>query len=212
MVEQNKDYPPVLESVAPMIVAVRDLDDVTALKVLTALEPVEQSEASSHVAWMFIYFSLFREQHFKELPPFDPTTIRERFKDRLRNNRLRGTTTSHFIDLLSHKQAEFELLAPYLELIVAGKSDKYINNRFYQLAASQAAAHPDEIGRMMEAIMDRELQALADGVIREIWCPKDFAGTIEALEKAGPEHQERVAKLRLRMEPFRDRIHNLFDF
>jgi hypothetical protein len=212
MIDQNKSYPPVLESVAQMIVAIRDLDDVTALNVLTALEPVEQSEASSHVAWMFIYFSFFREQQYKELPPFDPSSIREIFKDRLRNNRLRGTVTVHFTSLLLNKQIAFEDLVPYLELIIAGKPDKYVNNRFYQLAASQAATHPAEIGSMMETVMDGELQALADGGIHEIWCPKDFARTIEVLEKARPEDQKRVAQLRQRMEPFRDRIHSLFDF
>jgi hypothetical protein len=65
---------------------------------------------------------------------------------------------------------------------------------------------------MMEAVMDGELQALADGAIHEICCPKEFVRTIEALEKAGPEHQKRVAQLRQRMEPFRDRIHSLYDF
>jgi len=212
MIEQNKAHPPVLESVAQMIVALRDLDDATALNVLAALEPVEQSEASSHIAWMFIYFALFREQHFKELPPFDPTAIREQFKGRLRDNRLRGTSIAHFFGLLSHEQVEFDVLVPYLELIVAGKTDKYVNNRFYQLAASQSATHPAEIGKMMETVMDGELRALAGGSIHEIWCPKDFARTIEALEKAGPEHQERVARLRQRMEPSRDRIHSMFDF
>ena len=65
---------------------------------------------------------------------------------------------------------------------------------------------------MIETVMDGELQALADGNIHETWCPKDFARTIEALEKAGPEHHERVTQLRQRMEPFRDRIHRIFDF
>ena len=212
MVEQNKGYPPVLESVAKMIVAVRDLDHVTALRVLTLLESVEHSEASSHIAWLFIYFALFREQHFKELPTFDPTAICERLKDRLRNNRLRGTVTDQFIDMLSHKRIEFDVLVPYIELIVARKPDKHVNNRFYQLAALEAAVHPNEIGRMMETVIDNELKALADGRIHEIWCPKDFALTIEALEKSGPEHLERVAGLRLRMEPFRDRIHKIYDF
>lgn len=212
MVEQNKGYPPLLESVAQMIVAVRDLDDVTALSVLTALEPVEHSDAASHVAWVFIYFALFRERNFKELPPFDPTAIRERFKHRLHHNRLRGTATGHFIDLLSYKRIEFEVLAPYLEVIVAGEPNKHVNNQFYRLAASEAAAHPNEIGRMMEAVVDRELGALADGVIQEIWCPRDFARTIEALEKAGPEHRERVARLHQRMEPFRDRVHRITGF
>jgi hypothetical protein len=65
---------------------------------------------------------------------------------------------------------------------------------------------------MIETVIDGELQALSDGSIHEIWCPRDFARTIEALETAGPEHQKRVAQLRQRMEPFRDRIHSLFDF
>lgn len=212
MVEQNKSYPPLLESVAQMIVAVRDLDDATAHNVLTILEPVEHSDASSHIAWMFIYFAFFRERQFKELPPFDPTAIRKLFKERLRNNRLRGTVTGHFTDLLSRKEIAFDVLVPYLELIVSGKSDKYLNNNFYQLAASEAATHPTEIGRMMEAIMDGELRALADGSVHEVWCPRDFAQTIEALEKAGPEHRERVGRLRQRMEPFRDRIHRIMDF
>jgi hypothetical protein len=47
MVEQNKNYPPVLESAAQMVVAIRNLDHATALNILTMLEPVEQSEASS---------------------------------------------------------------------------------------------------------------------------------------------------------------------
>ena len=164
------------------------------------------------LAWVFIYFSFFREQQCEELPSFDPASIREIFKDRLRNNRLRGTVTVHFTSLLLNKQIAFEDLVPYLELIVAGRLDKYVNNRFYQPAASQAATHPTDIGSMMETVMDGELQGLADGSFHEIWCPKDFARSIEALVKAGPEHQKRVAQLRQRMEPFRDRIHNLFDF
>lgn len=212
MVEQNKGYPPLLESVAQMIVAVRDLDDATALNVLTAFESVEHSDASSHIAWVFIYFAFFRERDFKELPPFDPTAIRELLKHRLHNNRIRGTVTAHFIDLLSHKQIEFEVLAPYLEVIVAGEPNKYVNNQFYRLAASQAAAHPDEIGRMMETVVDRELRALADGGIHEIWYPRDFSRTIEALERAGPVHRERVAKIHQRMEPSRDRIHRIMEF
>lgn len=212
MVEQNKNYPPVLESVAHMIVPVRDLDHFTALSILTSLEPAEQSEASLDIGWIFIYFAFFRERHFKELAPFDSTAIRERLKDRLRGNRLRGTVTSHFIELLSRKRIEFVVLVPYLELIVGGKPDKYVNNKFYQLAALQAEAHPDEIGKMIETVMHGELEALADGVIDEIWCPPDFARAIKALEESGPEHQGRVAELRQRMDPFQDRIHNIYDF
>ena len=60
MVEQNKNYPPVLESVAQMVVAIRDLDHVTALNALTML----WNQLNSPKRRRYVEFSLMLRRWF----------------------------------------------------------------------------------------------------------------------------------------------------
>jgi hypothetical protein len=106
---------------------------------------------------------------------------------------------------------QFEALVTYLEAVTSGKPDRLVNHHFYRIVVTQAASSPEIVGRLLQQTVVAELKTLDHGQ-REVWYPKDFADVIHALENAGPEHRERVAELRREMEPYKDRIVNLYDF
>jgi len=94
-------------------------------------------------------------------------------KDKLANGngRFRATAAEHFKVILSRNDIEFDAMVPYLEAMVNGSSDRVVNHHFYEIAARQAAAHPDIIGRLIEHAVRGELKSLDSGG-REFWHPK----------------------------------------
>ncbi len=162
-----------------------------------------------------IYFAFYRENQFKQLDLFKPDDFRSLLKDKLTNGNghFRATAADHFKVILGRNEIEFDTLVPYLEAMVNGPSNRVVNHHFYQIAAKQAAAHPEIIGRLIEQAVLGELKSLDSGG-REVWHPKDFSEALQAVEQVGPEHKERVAKIRTSIEPYkeRNRVYDLYDF
>ncbi len=215
MIDENITYPTVLEWAAHVIVCIPDLDHGTALRTIKQLLTIDQSEAASDISWMMIYFAFNRENRFEQLDPFKSDDIRSLLKDRLANGseRLRATTAKHFKEILDRNEIGFDTLVPYLEATVNGSSDRAVNHHFYGIAAKQAATHPDTVGRLVELAVLGELKLLDSGG-REVWHPKDFSEALHTLEQSGPEHKERVIRIRKSMEPYKERkrIYDIFDF
>jgi hypothetical protein len=215
MVDENMAYPAVLEWASHVIVSIRDLDHDTALRIVKELLTIDESEAAGDISWMMIYFALYRENQFKQLGQFKSDDFRSLLKDKLANGngRLRATAAEHFKVILGRNDIEFDALVPYLEAMVNGSSDRVVNHHFYEIAASQAAAHPDIMGRLMEQALHGELKSLDSGG-REFWHPKQFSEALRVIEQAGPEHKERVARIRKSIEPYKERkrIYDVYDF
>jgi hypothetical protein len=215
MVDENVEYPAVLEWIARVMLFIQDLDHDTALRIVKRLLTIDQSESASDISSTMIYFAFFRENQFKQLGPFKSEDIRSLLKDRLPNGsgRFRATAAEHFKAILALNQIDFGTLVPYLEIMVNGQSDRVANHHFYGIAATQAAAHPDIVGRLIEQAVLGELESLDAGG-REVWHPKEFSKALHALDQAGPEHQARVARIRKLIEPYREqnRIYGIDDF
>jgi hypothetical protein len=215
MVDENMAYPAVLEWAAHVMVSIRDLDHNTAFRIIKQLLTIDQSEAAGDISWMMIYFALYRETQFKDLGHFKSDDIRSLLKDRLANGngRFRATAAEHFKLILGRNDIEFDAVVPYLEAMVNGPSDRIVNHHFYETAAKQAAAHPDIVGSLIEQSVLGELKSLDSGV-REVWHPKGFSEALHAVEQAGPEHRERVTRIRKSIEPYKERrrIYDIDDF
>ena len=203
MVEENLEYPVVLEAVARVMLFVLDLDHDTALKTVQQLLNIEASDAADAISSIMIYFALFRENQFKHLPPFNSKPLKELLLDRLANGagRFRASATSHFGSLLGLNRIQFDPVAPYLESVIGGTSNRLVNDHFYEIAGKQAAANPDITGRLIEHAVLGELKSLDTGG-REIWHPRSFSECLRVLEQAGPDHKEGVARIREMMEPY----------
>jgi hypothetical protein len=114
---------------------------------------------------------------------------------------------------VSRNEIEFDTLVPYLEAMVNGKSNRVVNHHFYEIAARQAAVHPDTIGRLIEHAVLGELKSLDLGG-REFWHPKEFSEVLRVIEQAGLEHKELVARIRKSIQPYKERkrIYDVYDF
>lgn len=215
MVEENAMYPVVLESVTRVMLFVQDLDYGTALKTVQNLLSLDNSDAADDISSIMIYFALFRASDFEHLHPFDSKPMEDLLLDRLSNGgeRFRASAINHFKNLLNVKRIQFDRLVPYLEAVMNGQSSRIVNHHFYQIAAKQAADHPDIVGRLIEHALHGELKSLDSGG-REVWHTKDFSDAIRVVEQAGPEHKGRVAGIRKSMEPYRGkgRIYDIYDF
>ncbi len=214
MVDENAAHPVVLEWVAHVMVCIRDLDHQTALRVVKQFAVIDHSEAAGDISWMMIYFALFRENQFKQLEQFNPNDIRTLLKDHLTNRggRFRALAANHFKALSERKEIEFEALVPYLDAMLDGESDNVVNHHFYEIAAKQAVANPEVVGRLVRKAVLGELKRL-DGGGREIWHPKAFSLALRAVENTGPEHKELVTEIRNLIDPYRrnDSIYEVYD-
>jgi hypothetical protein len=215
MLDENIAYPTVLEWVAHVMVYIQDLDHGTALETVKNLLSIDQSEAANGISSMMIYFAFYREHQFKQLDPFKSGDIRNLLKDKLAqgSGHFRATAANHFKAILDRNEIEFDTLIPYLDAMMRGKSDRVVNHHFYQIAAKQASARPDIVGRLIEQAVLGELKSLDSGG-REVWHPKDFSESLHVLEQAGPKYKERVAQIQKSMAPYREqgRIYDLYDF
>jgi hypothetical protein len=215
MIDENVAYPAVLERVAHVMVYVQDLDHDTGLRTIKHFLTIDQSEATSDISWMMIYFAFYREKKFKQLDSFKPHDFRSLLKNKLTNgsDHFRATVAEHFKAILGRNEIEFDTLAPYLEAMVSGQSNRVVNHHFYQIASKQAAAHPDIVGRLIDQAVLGELKSLDSGG-REVWHPKDFSEALHALELAGPEHEERVTRILKSIEPYKERkrIYDVFEY
>jgi hypothetical protein len=215
MIDENVVYPAVLQRIAHVMVYVQDLDHGTALKTVKQLLRIDQSEATSDISWMMIYFAFYRQDQFKQLETFNSEDFRSLLKDKLTNGNghFRATAADHFKVILGRNEIGFDTLVPYLEAMVNGQSNRVVNHHCYQIAAKQAAAHPDIIGRLIEQAVLGELKSLDSGG-REVWHPKDFSEALRVAEQAGAENKERVDKIRKSIEPYRKQgcIYDICDF
>lgn len=204
MADENVAYPSVLESVAHVLRYIPDLGDSVALKTIKQLLTIERSEGAPHISAITIYFAFFRENQFKHLEPFKSEPIRGVLKERLAggSGQFRGTAADHFKADLRRNQIEFDALVPYLEAMLDGPFDSVVNHHFYEIAAAQAAAHPNAVGRLVERAVLGELKSLDLGG-REIWHSKPFSEALRVVEQAGPEDNARIAQLKKSMEPYR---------
>jgi len=207
MLEENRKYPVVLEWVSHVLVSIQDLDHYTALEVVERLLLIDQSDAAPDIAWMAIYFSLFRPNDFKTLKRFDPLPMQKLLLDRLASGsgRFRGFAMQHFESSLSNNHMQFDAVIPYLEAVASGKADHKANHHFFVITAAQAANHPRTVARLVETVVQASLKTLDDGD-RDVWYPNEFTKTLQALENAGPEYKERVTAVRKQMEPYGQRI------
>jgi hypothetical protein len=215
MVDENIAYPAVLEWIAHVMVNIQDLDHDTALTTMKQLLTIDQSEAADDVSWMAIYFALYRETQFKQLDPFKSDDFKDLLMEQLarESGRFRVTAAKHFKTILDRNEITFDAALPYLEAMVNGPSDNIANHHFYAIAANQAAAYPDIVGRLIEQTVLGELRSLDSGG-RAVWHPKGFAEALRVIEQAGPEQKERVARIRKSIEPYREqgRIYDIYDF
>jgi hypothetical protein len=215
MIDENVAYPRVLERIAQVMVYIQDLDRDAALRTITRFLTIDESEATTDISWMMIYFAFYRENQFKQLDPFKSDDFRSLLIDNLKNGNghLRATCAEHFNAILGRNEIEFNTLITYLEAMLNGASNRVVNHRFYQIAAKQAAAHPDAVGRMVELAVHSELKSLDAGG-REVWHPKEFSEALQAIEQMGPEHKERVIQIRRSIEPYKERkrIFDIYDF
>lgn len=203
MVEENSEYPVVLEAVAKVMLFVLDLDHDTALKTVQQLLTMEDSDGADAISSVMIYFALIRENEYKHSAPFNSKPLKELLLDRLANgsDRFRASATSHFKNLLALNRVQFETLVPYLEAVIGRKSNRLVNHHFYEITAKQTPTNPDTIARLVELAVLGELKSLDSGA-REVWHPRSFSECLRALEQAGPDHKERVARIRMMMEPY----------
>ncbi len=210
LLDENEKYLVLLEWAAHVLVFIRDLDEETAWSVLNRLLVVAASDASDDIAFLAIYFVLFREREFAELGPFQS----ERFKDFLLHNlrdgvgRFRGTATMHLKAILEHGQAEVDELMPYLESLAKGRSESMVTIQFYRITALAAAKHPTQVCLLLKTLVEREIEKLAmEG--GEVWHGKEFAETLVGIAKAGPEHAACLEKITKLMAPHRQHIFDL---
>jgi hypothetical protein len=184
MIEENKQYPAVLEYVARVVDAVRDVDQDTAFSVLTKLFSIDNSEAADTISCLAIHFAFFRVNLFKELGLFDPGTIRALLLDRLKNGaeRFRAFSAQHFKEILERDQLPFDVVFPYLQALVKGSPSRPINHHLYTMAAKQAQAHPNEIGSLIEVSVAAEMEMIAK-TGREVWYSSQFKRALSAREE-----------------------------
>jgi hypothetical protein len=213
MIEENGDYPVVLESVANVMLFVLDLEEGEAQRTVERLLRIEDSEAANDVSSIMIYFALFRENEFARLGPFDSRGLKDLFLDRLKNGSgwFRASAMDHFKHLLELKRVQFESLIPYLEALLSGKPDRIANHHFLSIATRYASRNTEVVGHLLEQATLNELQTAAtEG--KEVWYPKEFTTALHALSDVGPEHKERVAGLLRQMESYKAHIAYMYDF
>ena len=213
MVEENQNYPVVLESVANVMLFVLDLDEATAQQTVETLLTIEDSEAANDVSSIIIYFSLFRENEFAYLGAFNSKRLRELFSDRLQtgSGRFRASAMDHFKCLLGLKRIQFEALIPYLEALLSGRPDRIVNHHFHSIATRHASTNPEVIANLLVQATLNELQTSAkEG--KEVWYPKEFTDALRALSDVGPDYKDRVAGLMREMETYKARIAYMYDF
>lgn len=216
LIDENTAHPAVLVWAVHVIVPIRDLDHDTVLQLIKTGLSIGESEATNDIAWMIVYYSLFREHHFPNLAPFKPDAIRDLLKDQLANGTpsIRAATMNQVKIVLDKKEREFIEVVPYLEAFVSGRSVGVANYHLYGLLAQHGGAHPDIVLRLIEQAVVQEFKLFDGGGSAQVWHPKAFSDALRAIEQAGPEYRNRVERLRQSSQPYKDRyqIHDVYDF
>ena len=216
MMAENIAYPAVLVWAVHVIVPIRDLDHDTVLQVIKTALQISESEATNDIAWIFVYYSLFREAQFPKLAPFRSDAIRDLLKDQLANGTpsIRAATIQQLKTILDKKENDFVNVVPYLQALVSGRSVRVANYHLYGLLAQHGGARPDIVMPLIEQVVDQELKLLDGGGQAQVWHPKAFSDALRAIEQSGAEYKNRVEQLRRSVQPYKDKhqIHDVYDF
>jgi hypothetical protein len=215
MIDENIAYPVVLECVANVMVFIRDLDHDTALRAIKQFLSIYKSEAANDISCMMIYFAFFRENRFRDLGPFKSDDIRNLLADRLENGspQFRAAAADHFKTILDRNEITFDTLLRYLEALVSGNADHVVNHHIYEIAAKQATSNPEGVLGLIKMAVAQEIKSLESGG-KDLWHPKSFTETLNAMEQVGPRHKENVFRIREVVQTYKDqrRIFDLYDF
>jgi hypothetical protein len=207
MVEENLPYPTLLEGIVDVIVFVKDLDEETAFAVIQKLLTIQSSEAARKISLLSIYFALFRERHYLKLGKFNADRLRSLLSENLRRGTewFRANAADHFKKMLQRREVEFGMLEPWLQDLISGPSDRIVNMHFYELAANAASTNQEQVCRLVEIAVQKEIEKLKTDS-REVWHPKQFSEALNRLAQAGPEYEARTAQIRQSLLTQRDRI------
>ena len=184
MIEENVTYPAVLVWAVHVVVPIQDLDSDTALRIIKSVLSIAESEATNDIAWMIVYYSLFREQHFPELGPFKSDAIKDLLKDQLTNGApsIRAATLQQLKNTLDRNECDFAQVAPFLEAFVSGRSVRVANYHLYGLLAKHGGAQLDIVLKLIDQAVVQELNLLDGGGQAQVWHPKAFSDALRAIE------------------------------
>lgn len=118
LVEKNPNYKAIANKLTNVFAYYKDLTTEEAEKVLDVLKITEES------AILFVYFGIFRQRHYKDQPiEFRGEILEEKLKEIISKTNedyisLRKSVILHFREILNENKNEFEIIKPYIDLIL----------------------------------------------------------------------------------------------
>lgn len=161
----------------------RELNEEEALEVLEKLEKVEDS------AGLFIYYAVYRKNHFKEKRGFDSERFEELLKTKIKSGaeNLRGKITWHLWRVLNNSPKEFNVLKGYIKLGTEALYTKETFPNLLRITEEHVKNHPEECVGWFENLLDRSWKFLQteEGRVTTPWLRAE--GIVGEIARRDPE-------------------------
>jgi hypothetical protein len=122
MLEDAGTNPALLDEVSKVLGWIGDLTEDQASQVIRRLSGVTSIDGVHNRCRLLLYFSLFLEKHFADLPPFDPARFKQQLHEEIKDGECRFRTSLmwQIAGRAEDAPIPYEIVEPYLSAFVAG--------------------------------------------------------------------------------------------
>jgi hypothetical protein len=147
MLQNAGTNPALLDDVSNVLRWIGDLTEKEATEVIQRLSAVGELDGIHNRCGLLLYFALFRENQFPDLPPFDPARFKERLHEELRNGepRFRTSLIWQMAGGAEEKTYPFEAMRPYLTSFVSGEYEDGAFLHLRRICGIHLKDHPEDL-------------------------------------------------------------------
>lgn len=152
MLQENAEFPQILNRMVCVFSWIRDLEEEEAEKVLVALLQAGEVLAQQSVCEMMVYYALYRDQEFTEQGSFDTSRFRRLLEEQIirGSSSIRTNTIWVIQKMLEERPSEFARLWPYVAMLTEGAFDSGAFFHLHRIAVKFRAQHLDKIEPVLE--------------------------------------------------------------
>jgi hypothetical protein len=171
MVQENADYPCVLEWVAKVLAETFDLNAAEAENAFNVLLKNPTDDTAHSLCDSLIFNAIFRERHKDKLGAFDAGRLSHLLKSQIVGGApiMRVTLLWLMSRILDKQPGELNMLLPYICLLSSGDYERSAFFHFYRVVAEHMNDCPTLLGPALSQAFHREREYFESNKQESIW-------------------------------------------
>jgi hypothetical protein len=185
MLRDAGQNPALLDDVSNVLVWIKDLSENEALDVIEKLSAAGDHDGVHNRCALLLYFALFREQQFADLPPFDSTKFKDHLNRDLHNGdpRFRTSLIWQMAGGAESESLSYEMVGPYLASFVSGEYKDSAFHHFGRICKAHIRDNAASLCQIILRALEKCVEYIASEPVSRQWNVYDLEEYLDLLEE-----------------------------